>query len=148
MITRASSLTSELSIKGIRPQAKVASSHIGFALHWERTQFRPCDRLLPQSDRGGLPSGTSHAKVNHDDSLLGLARHFGGLAQTVSPANRTAPSATDLDWQRQLDGAPVGHRQPRAYEVPSDKDLSDPNDPINRENAALTRRIKGICRGC
>jgi hypothetical protein len=26
--------------------------------------------------------------------------------------------------------------------------MGDPNDPINRENAALDRMVKGICRGC
>ena len=44
--------------------------------------------------------------------------------------------------------APVGHRQPRADQVPSEKNLSDPNDPVNREDAALDRKIKSICRGC
>jgi hypothetical protein len=45
--------------------------------------------------------------------------------------------------------APVGHRQPQADQVPSEKNLmGDPNDPINRENAALDRMTKGICRGC
>jgi hypothetical protein len=44
--------------------------------------------------------------------------------------------------------APVGHRQPRADQVPSEKNLSDPNDPINKEDAALDRKIKSICRGC
>jgi hypothetical protein len=24
----------------------------------------------------------------------------------------------------------------------------NPNDPVNRENAELDRKIKGICRGC
>jgi hypothetical protein len=43
----------------------------------------------------------------------------------------------------------IGHRQPRADQVPSEKNLmDDPNDPINRENAALDRMVKGICRGC
>jgi hypothetical protein len=44
--------------------------------------------------------------------------------------------------------APVGHRQPRADQVPSEKNLSDPNDAANREDAALDRKIKSICRGC
>ena len=44
--------------------------------------------------------------------------------------------------------APVGHRQPRAGDVPSEKNLSDPNDPLSKENAALDRKIKSICRGC
>jgi hypothetical protein len=48
-----------------------------------------------------------------------------------------------------LPDARVGHRQPRADQVPSEKNLmGDPNDPINRENAALDRMVKGICRGC
>ena len=49
---------------------------------------------------------------------------------------------------RLIEGAPVGHRQPRAEQVPDEKNLGDPNDPINRENAALDRMVKGICRGC
>ena len=44
--------------------------------------------------------------------------------------------------------APVGHRQPRAGDVPDEKNLSDPNDPLSKENAALDRKIKSICRGC
>ena len=44
--------------------------------------------------------------------------------------------------------APVGHRQPRVDNVPSEKNLSDPNDALSRENAALDRKIKSICRGC
>jgi hypothetical protein len=44
--------------------------------------------------------------------------------------------------------APVGHRQPRADQVPSEKNLSDPNSPANKEDLALDRKIKSICRGC
>ena len=44
--------------------------------------------------------------------------------------------------------APIGHRQPRASDVPSEKNLTDPNDPLSKENAALDRKIKSICRGC
>jgi len=44
--------------------------------------------------------------------------------------------------------APVGHRQPRVSDVPSEKNLSDPNDPLSKEIAALDRKIKSICRGC
>jgi hypothetical protein len=44
--------------------------------------------------------------------------------------------------------APVGHRQPRADQVPSEKNLGNPNDPMNKEDAALDRKIKSICRGC
>jgi hypothetical protein len=45
--------------------------------------------------------------------------------------------------------APVGHRQPRPSDLPSDgKIQNDPNDPLSKENAALDRKIKSICRGC
>ena len=45
--------------------------------------------------------------------------------------------------------APIGHRQPRADQVPSEKNpMDDPNDSISRENAELDRMTKGICRGC
>ena len=44
--------------------------------------------------------------------------------------------------------APVGHRQPRAADVPSEKNLSNPNDSMNKEDQALDRKIKSICRGC
>jgi hypothetical protein len=44
--------------------------------------------------------------------------------------------------------APIGHRQPRAGSVPSEKNLTDPNDPLSKENAMLDKKIKSICRGC
>jgi hypothetical protein len=47
-----------------------------------------------------------------------------------------------------LPQAPVGHRQPRAGDVPNEKNLSDPNNPVNKEDAQLDKKIKSICRGC
>jgi hypothetical protein len=44
--------------------------------------------------------------------------------------------------------APIGHRQPRADQVPDEKNLANPSDPINKEDAILDRKIKSICRGC
>jgi hypothetical protein len=44
--------------------------------------------------------------------------------------------------------APIGHRQPRASDVPNEKNLSDPNNPVNKEDALLDKKIKSICRGC
>jgi hypothetical protein len=44
--------------------------------------------------------------------------------------------------------APVGHRQPRVGDVPDEKNLSNPNDPVNKEDALLDKKIKSICRGC
>jgi hypothetical protein len=70
------------------------------------------------------------------------------VGTSVAIAQR-AGSSTNPDEQLLLADAPVGHRQPRADQAPSDKNLmGDPNDSINRENAELDRMTKGICRGC
>jgi hypothetical protein len=44
--------------------------------------------------------------------------------------------------------APVGHRQPRAADVPDEKNISNPNDFLAKENATLDKKLKSICRGC
>lgn len=49
---------------------------------------------------------------------------------------------------RPIPEAPIGHRQPRRSDVPSEGNISDPNNPVNKEDAALDRKIKSICRGC
>jgi hypothetical protein len=63
------------------------------------------------------------------------------MAQTAGTGNSPSSAGTLRD-------APVGHRQPRADQVPSEKNLGNPNDPVNKEDAALDRKIKSICRGC
>jgi hypothetical protein len=78
-------------------------------------------------------------------ALLILIGSGPGMAQTGS--NRGASGAANQS-QPILREAPIGHRQPRADEVPSEKELTNPNDPINKEAAALDRKIKSICRGC
>ena len=62
----------------------------------------------------------------------------GGGAGSPGAASQSQPSRE----------APIGHRQPRADQVSSEKNLSNPNDPLSKENAALDRKIKSICRGC
>jgi hypothetical protein len=65
------------------------------------------------------------------------------MAQTGS--NTGSPGAANSAPARE---APVGHRQPRAGDVPNEKNLNDPNDPLSKENALLDKKIKSICRGC
>ena len=48
------------------------------------------------------------------------------VGTSVAIAQRTG-SSTNRDKQLLLADAPVGHRQPRADEVPSEKNLMDPN---------------------
>ena len=81
-------------------------------------------------------------------ALLALIDTPVAIAQTVGSRN-SAPAPLMSSNQQSIPQAPIGHRQPRADQVPSEKNLmGDPNDPINRENAALDRMVKGICRGC
>jgi hypothetical protein len=68
------------------------------------------------------------------------------IAQTAGSRNPDANPSTNSGQQQQLlpGGAPVGHRQPRADQVPSEKDaVEDPNDSINRENAQLDPHDQG-----
>ena len=44
--------------------------------------------------------------------------------------------------------APIGHRQPRASDVPDEKNLANPGDALSKEDALLDKKIKSICRGC
>ena len=60
--------------------------------------------------------------------------------------NPAAPPSMNLNQQALPEALGGGGRQPRADQVPSEKSPMD--DSINRENAALDRMTKGICRGC
>jgi hypothetical protein len=80
-------------------------------------------------------------------ALLALVDSSAAIAQTAGSRNPAAPLSTNSVRQL-LPEAPVGHRQPRVDQVPSEKNLMDPNDPVNQENAALDSTINGICRGC
>jgi hypothetical protein len=72
--------------------------------------------------------------------LIGIP---GGFAQGAGTSTAVKnPSGTGVL------PAPVGHRQPRAADVPDQKGFSDPNDPLAKENALLDKKLKGICRGC
>lgn len=68
------------------------------------------------------------------------------LAQNaIQSPNLTAPPPANATFPE----APIGHRQPRAGDIPSEKNRAEnPQDAINREDAALDRKIKGICKGC
>jgi hypothetical protein len=77
-------------------------------------------------------------------TLIALMASPAAIAQTGSRSGVNSSS----DKGGGVWPAPTGHRQPRADQVPSEKDLSDPNTAVNREDAALDRSIKSICRGC
>ena len=76
---------------------------------------------------------------------IALLALIGGPAAMAQTGSNTGSSGAANPAPRE---APVGHRQPRAGDVPSEKNLSDPNDPLSKENALLDKKIKSICRGC
>ena len=81
-------------------------------------------------------------------SLLVL---FAGVAVAQTRGSNGASSGQSgpvLTVPDSSSSAPVGHRQPRASDMPNERNLSDPNDPLNKENKVLDRKIKSICRGC
>lgn len=75
-------------------------------------------------------------------ALLALIGAPGALAQSTNSGSSSATKSTGVL------PAPVGHRQPRASDVPDEKSLSNPNDPVNKEDALLDKKIRSICRGC
>jgi hypothetical protein len=63
----------------------------------------------------------------------------GGPRIPAAPPRMTAGPST-------LEEVAGTHLQPRV-KVPSEKDLSNPNNPVNRENAAVDHMLD-ICHGC
>ena len=81
-------------------------------------------------------------------ALLALIGAPGAIAQSGSKGTSVGSSINGT-----VPEAPVGHRQPRASDVPNQ--TSDvPNeknstiDLLAKENANLDKKIKSICRGC
>lgn len=107
----------------------------------------------------GIPRGPANAGgINNstvDPSGIGnTARmatlpqpHIAAPMQPGGSRNPVAPPSMNVEPQA-LGEVSGGHSQPRADQVPTEQNLMDPNDPINKENAALDRMINGICRGC
>jgi hypothetical protein len=77
-------------------------------------------------------------------TTVALLALLGGAAQAQTGSGTGSPGASTQSMRV----APIGHRQPRVGDVPSEKNLSDPNDPLSKENALLDKKIKSICRGC
>ncbi len=82
-------------------------------------------------------------------ALLALLGSRIAMAQTMgkSPAGPAAPIVTLSLAQdpRSVGGAPIGHRQPHAADVPSD--AAGHLEQLSAEDAAVDRKLN-ICRGC
>lgn len=80
---------------------------------------------------------------------LGLAAILSATMATSCFAQATvqAPSAfASNETATRPWSAPVGHRQPRAADIPAAAASSQ--QIIDQEDAIVDRKIKGICRGC
>ena len=60
---------------------------------------------------------------------------------SVVPKNSTSSSPATGQ-------APIGHRQPRGADFADVKSSDNPNDGVSKDDLALARKIKNICRGC
>jgi len=67
------------------------------------------------------------------------------IGAPVALAQGTANSDASSASKGSSGAAPVGHRQPRANDVPSN---TEKGYQESAEDKALDRKIKGICRGC
>jgi hypothetical protein len=56
-------------------------------------------------------------------------------------ASMAGKETTTRPWS-----APVGHRQPRAADVPTSTSVSE--YVLDQEDANIDRKISGVCRGC
>jgi hypothetical protein len=66
-----------------------------------------------------------------------------GMAAILSVMSIT-PALASLETTTKPWSAPVGHRQPRAADIPA----STSQQIIDQEDAIVDRKISNICRGC
>jgi hypothetical protein len=92
-------------------------------------------------------SEDGRSKMRKLFTTMALLVLIGGPAAMAQTGTNTGTSGA-ANPPPMIREAPIGHRQPRADQVPPEKNLSDPNNPMNKEDAALDRKIKSICRGC
>jgi hypothetical protein len=76
-------------------------------------------------------------------AILSAAMALPAIAQAMvrEPAAYASNETSTRPWS-----APVGHRQPRAVDIPASTSLSQ--QIIDQEDAIVDQKIKGVCRGC
>jgi hypothetical protein len=76
-------------------------------------------------------------------AILSAAMATPGLAQAIvqEPGVYASNETATMPWS-----APVGHRQPRATDIPASTSASQ--QIIDQEDANVDRKIRGVCRGC
>ncbi len=69
-----------------------------------------------------------------------------GTAGAMAPVRLVQLAATGNETATRPWSAPVGHRQPRAADIPAS--VSTSRQLIDPEDVGIDRKIRGICRGC
>jgi hypothetical protein len=78
------------------------------------------------------------------DSQGAIAQTIGRAKSSTEPAGRIERPLLEQD-ARLIGNAPVGHRQPRVRDVPSEN--SSDLEHVGAEDAEVDRKLN-ICRGC
>jgi hypothetical protein len=106
----------------------------------------PGSSVLAQTENQGPVAYAAASALSHSAIAVrerAVPAIASGTAETVrlATSSMSGPATATKPWP-----APVGHRQPRATDIPasapSSQQMSDPED------ANIDRIIKGICRGC
>jgi hypothetical protein len=79
------------------------------------------------------------------NSPVAIGQSIESTGSSAVPEGSTTPSSLTRGTQS-IGDAPVGHRQPRARDIPSRS--SNDLDQSSAEDAAVDRKINNICRGC
>jgi hypothetical protein len=69
-----------------------------------------------------------------------------GAADAMALAPSFRPSMPGHETTTRPWSAPVGHRQPRAADVPTSASVSQ--HVLDQEDANVDRKIRSVCRGC
>jgi hypothetical protein len=69
-----------------------------------------------------------------------------GVAALISAAIATPVLAAGRETTTRPWSAPVGHRQPRAADIPASPSRS--RQALDQEDAYVDRKIGNVCRGC
>jgi hypothetical protein len=136
--------------------ASARRTRVGRSKHWIKVKNRkhpaigrmgrngPADFCISTKKRRSVMGALKMLRTTKFIATMALTFLISGtvaIAQTKGAGSSGAASST-------IPQAPIGHRQPRADQVPPDKNLFDPNDALAKENAILDRKMKSICRGC
>ena len=81
-------------------------------------------------------------------AFLALIGAPAALAQSGTKDGSSDSTAAKSSRYNNENEAPIGHRQPRASDIPAENTKAGNPAQIDPADAALDRKIKSICRGC